>query len=364
MTTPRDGDPNGWVAPGGDPPPGPAGPPEPGVWPPPPPGAAGAPLPPPPGPAAAPWPAAPRTNRPAVVALVIGLLGLVVPALIVAIIALVQIARRGERGRGFALGGIAAAVVWTVLGTIVLIALPEPEGDAALGAMPKVGQCFHVKQNEYGVETEIAPCDLPHDGEMVQQIELPDGPWPGDAELERRVIAECERHLRQRFGTVRPVEEGELEITTPRSMAWRLGRRTAHCAITARPGLTLDRPLPAKDTGVREWWELKVGDCFSAPGHPRPSRTVTLTDCAKPHTGQVTAYLELRDGLYPGHDAVRRQAWDLCNAKLPKAARTSREPIQLWPWPPSKNQWNSGERTVLCYVTGEYGDLTRSVVTS
>ncbi|WP_346045995.1 DUF4190 domain-containing protein [Actinomadura chokoriensis] len=53
------------------------------------------------------------TNRFAVVALVTGLVGMVVFAVGFAVAALVQTGRRGEKGRGLAIGGIAASLVWS-----------------------------------------------------------------------------------------------------------------------------------------------------------------------------------------------------------------------------------------------------------
>lgn len=83
----------------------PSAPPPPGAWPRPP----GAPA---------------RTSRLAIAALVTGLLGLVPVATGLAIGALVRTGRRGERGRGLAVGGLVASAAWVVAGVVGLVKRP------------------------------------------------------------------------------------------------------------------------------------------------------------------------------------------------------------------------------------------------
>jgi hypothetical protein len=76
---------------------------------------------PPPAPAYAPAPVGQRTNVLAIVALI---LGIVVPigGIICGPIALGQIKRTGESGRGLAMAGLIIGIVFTIIGIISIIA--------------------------------------------------------------------------------------------------------------------------------------------------------------------------------------------------------------------------------------------------
>ncbi|MBA9006874.1 septum formation family protein [Thermomonospora cellulosilytica] len=238
---------------------------------------------------------------------------------------------------------------------------PAEQGDGSVhGYIPEVGQCYNGRLSEQDMIPQITSCDGPHYGEIIKRFELDGGTWPGQAEIFARARTECEKYLQQRFGTLTPVEEGVLETYTPREEGWLTGDRTAHCAIVGAGDGQLSRPLPEKDIGVREWMELKVGDCFSSD-HRKATITTVLTDCSEPHTGQVTALPELENGLYPGDDVVERLAGDACDAATPKRLRESSE-LMHWRKPPSKESWNAGERTVICYITADGGELKRSLV--
>jgi Domain of unknown function (DUF4190) len=79
-----------------------------------------------------------KRNRFAIAALIFGIVGGVLLAIIFGIVALVQIGRRGERGRGMAITGLALSGVWVIL--IVAV--------AAVGAVftPDRDESGHVTQ--------------------------------------------------------------------------------------------------------------------------------------------------------------------------------------------------------------------------
>ena len=75
-----------------------------------------------PTPGYAPVPAEQRTNVLAIVSLVISILGFNVIAIILGAIALNQVKKSGEKGRGLALAGIIIGAVSLVIGIIIVIA--------------------------------------------------------------------------------------------------------------------------------------------------------------------------------------------------------------------------------------------------
>lgn len=66
-------------------------------------------------------PAAPKTNVLAIVSLVISILGFNVIAIILGAIALNQIKKTGENGRGLALAGVIIGAISLVIGIILII---------------------------------------------------------------------------------------------------------------------------------------------------------------------------------------------------------------------------------------------------
>ena len=67
-------------------------------------------------------PAAPKTNVLAIVSLVISILGFNIIAIILGAIALNQIKKTGENGRGLALAGVIIGAISLVIGIIIVIA--------------------------------------------------------------------------------------------------------------------------------------------------------------------------------------------------------------------------------------------------
>ncbi|GGF20063.1 DUF4190 domain-containing protein [Subtercola lobariae] len=70
---------------------------------------------------AAPSPVAPRTNILAIVSLVVSIVGFTVVGIVIGFIALSQIKRTGEGGRGLAIAGIVIGFIELILGVILII---------------------------------------------------------------------------------------------------------------------------------------------------------------------------------------------------------------------------------------------------
>ncbi|REE99328.1 DUF4190 domain-containing protein [Thermomonospora umbrina] len=367
MTMPPDGDGSPWVNPGDAPPPQSA----------PPPAAAPVapaphPYPYPPGPAMpppGPPSGRPPNNRLAVVALVTGLVGLGFITVFLAVAAFRQIKQSGERGRGLIVGGLAAAVVWLAIGISVAAATDwdpdagsDDSGQSAFQLYPKTGQCFDWTGEERDASTRIMRCDRLHDAEVVAVFSLEKGPWPGEGKVSARGLTECEQRVRQRFGTTTPLEHGEIFTLYPRRLGWKIGDRRVHCMIAAAVGDKLDRPLPKGDLGLRTWDELGIGDCFIAP-RERATVTVKRTACDDGHTGQVTYRFVMPAGVYPGERTVDRASEKRCDrGAAGLVMKRPPVPLEYWWVGPSEESWTGGDRRVVCYVTADQGDLTRSVI--
>ncbi|WP_052709173.1 DUF4190 domain-containing protein [Streptomyces sp. NRRL S-495] len=142
-----------------------------------------------------PYPAAPtRTNGFAIASLVTALFCLWPLALGFAVVALVQISRRNEKGRGLAVSGLVVGVLSLIVSLIAFIGLAAvgldeerygdsrhgPKGSVAVNDL-RVGDCFDqpplsgdpASTSVYWVR--VVPCTAPHHAEVAGTVVLPGG---------------------------------------------------------------------------------------------------------------------------------------------------------------------------------------------
>ncbi|WP_405006000.1 DUF4190 domain-containing protein [Kitasatospora purpeofusca] len=154
-----------------------------------------------------PYPAAPtRTNGFAIASLVTALFCLWPLALVFAVVALVQISRRNEKGRGLAVSGLVVGVLSLIVSLIVFIGLAAvgldeerygdsrhgPKGSVAVNDL-RVGDCFDQPPLSPGGDTEstsvywvrVVPCTAPHHAEVAGTVVLPgrDDQYPSRKEF-------------------------------------------------------------------------------------------------------------------------------------------------------------------------------------
>ncbi|WP_441249264.1 DUF4190 domain-containing protein [Kitasatospora sp. McL0602] len=153
-------------------------------------------------------------NGYAITSLVTGLLGIAcflwVAAIAFGIAALRQIPQRNQKGRGMAIAGIVAGVVWPVVGVVLtaglLIAHPgtgshrfDPLGPAGgpAGSVSvfelRPGDCFDRLDHDPTSVTQVTtqPCSLAHDGEVFGSAAIGSVGYPGKAELIKQADKGC-----------------------------------------------------------------------------------------------------------------------------------------------------------------------------
>ena len=169
-------------------------------------------------------------NRFAIVTLVSGLLGgLLAP--VFAVVALVQIRKRGQRGRVLVICGLVAFAGWA--GVVAYQAatgtawwqqsrqdrLPE---NVAHGSDLVVGDCFWSPPGSGGVDVLRASCTERHNAEAFEVLPLGDGPMPDVVEVYQRTLARCQ-------ADAGPVPEVRVQVVTPTSEWWAEGKHGAVC---------------------------------------------------------------------------------------------------------------------------------------
>ncbi|WUH96663.1 septum formation family protein [Spirillospora sp. NBC_00431] len=318
-------------------------------------------------------PVARRTNRLAIAALVTGLCGLVLIAIGLAIAALVQAGRRGERGKGLAVGGLVASAVWCVAAVVTLAVVAgslltvdrDSSGqvtgrDKVLPSGLRAGDCFTGFEEGSMAPITALPCTEPHEGEAIAEVRLPGGEYPGDQKVTEMASDMCDRKM-QRFRRSRYATDLEPYSITPTKTSWGAGDRKVIClARYTGPG-TLTAPLAKTvDPNMKEWLGLKLGDCLGKWDDDAPAQRVL--PCSQPHWIQVYAVLTLPESPYPGAKAAQRKAEAACDKRADKLFTGRRYPdLVSWLFP-EKYEWESGVRTVVCLGQSEGKPMTKSLL--
>ncbi|MFD5743705.1 septum formation family protein [Streptomyces massasporeus] len=205
--------------------------------------------------AARPYGAAPvSVNALAVAALVLGVLCFLPAAgLVLGLIALWQIRRSGQSGRGLAIAGAVLSVVGIVLWVVVLstgAASQVWEGfkDGArrgdeVQSLDK-GDCFDAPGGLEGdtYDVDRVPCEGRHDAEVFAVVTLPGGAFPGDKRITDIADEKCYA-LQDQYAMDTWAMPADVDVyyLLPSRVSWRYGDRAITCLFgdtEAKAGLT------------------------------------------------------------------------------------------------------------------------------
>ncbi|WP_406374354.1 DUF4190 domain-containing protein [Streptomyces sp. NBC_00647] len=183
-------------------------------------------------------------NGLAIAALVLGILCFV-PAvgLVLGIVALVQIKKRGERGKGMAVGGMVMSSIGIGLLALVVATggardfwdgfrgAANDSGGAAFSL--EVGECFDSLNGSLrglAFDVDKVPCSGGHDAEVFAEFAMGDGDYPGDSaladEADRRCYREQSGYAMDSWAVPDNVD---VYSFTPTSQSWRRGDREVSC---------------------------------------------------------------------------------------------------------------------------------------
>ncbi|MEU3687277.1 DUF4190 domain-containing protein [Streptomyces narbonensis] len=193
------------------------------------------------------------TNGLAIASLVSGIVCCLPPlGMLLGVIALPQIKKKGQAGKGLAVTGIILSVVST---TLLAVGLVTGAIDSAVDGFGKAvdqasrtkspfslraGQCFgdDGKLEDYATEIEIVDCAKPHDGEATGTFKLTGyDKWPGDAEMEAVSEKRCEAiNSAYALDTWAVPLNVSVFYYMPSGQSWRYGDRTVTCAFASETG--------------------------------------------------------------------------------------------------------------------------------
>lgn len=184
-------------------------------------------------------------NGVAIASLVLGILCFL-PALglVLGVVALVQIRKKGERGKGMAVTGSVLSAVGLVLWALLLGAGgPSGVWDGFKDAVKEnnstfslvKGDCFDAPDGSleglaYDVDT--VPCSGAHDGEVFAGFTMPAGSYPGDDRVTDLADDKCYA-LEDRYAMDAWAVPDDVDVyyLTPTRQSWRLGDREITCVF-------------------------------------------------------------------------------------------------------------------------------------
>ena len=197
-----------------------------------------------------PQPGSGGTSGFAIASLIFGLLGGILLSVIFGIVALVQIKKRGQTGRGMAIAGLVLSGCWVLLiGVGIAVAVISDSGNDATTAggtnsgsvavtTLKPGDCLNGISTGSGAieDLPVISCALPHEGEVYAVFELPAGPWPGDTQVQQQAEKRCESELDQY--AAKPPATVEVLYLHPLRQSWSRDRGVT-CVATDEKGATM-----------------------------------------------------------------------------------------------------------------------------
>ncbi|SFC72946.1 Septum formation [Streptomyces aidingensis] len=172
-------------------------------------------------------------------------------SLILGIVALVQIRRHGQRGKGMAVAGVAVSSAMLLLIGLGITAaiLSDEQGVDELRA----GDCFNTSAEPGGTEyaVEVIPCDQPHNAEAYGEARSGySGDYPGAELLELEAARECAARLQPYVLDVWELSDGLWpSYYYPRRDSWEdFGDRRFLCFLHSGDG-PLEHSLRADASG-------------------------------------------------------------------------------------------------------------------
>ncbi|MFJ4342309.1 DUF4190 domain-containing protein [Streptomyces sp. NPDC088915] len=188
------------------------------------------------------------TNGLAVGSLVSGIVCCLPPlGLVLGLVALPQIRKRDQAGKGLAIAGIALSALSCLLLVLGLATggfsaawsgFKEGVDEAARSKSPfslRTGQCFTDRgmRKDYTTEITVVDCARPHDGEVTGGFEVTGfDAWPGEDAIDVLAEKRCETtNLAYAMDTWAIPQEVWLFYYLPSGQSWKLGDRTVTCTL-------------------------------------------------------------------------------------------------------------------------------------
>ncbi|GAA2701530.1 DUF4190 domain-containing protein [Actinoplanes palleronii] len=194
-----------------------------------------------------------RTNGFAIASLIFGILGGLL-GIVFGLIALGQIPKRGDRGKGLAIAGLSLSIAWIVLIVgIVAVGNAVDNGKdtstttatrpTAVTTEPAdvrtdklaAGDCIAtLTDSETVYDLPVVACTQSHEGEVYTVFTLASGVFPGEAKVEAEAEKRCDKEIEPyAIGTF---TDAEIYYVYPSSQSWKVDRTVTCIAVAPDSG--------------------------------------------------------------------------------------------------------------------------------
>ncbi|GAA1642420.1 DUF4190 domain-containing protein [Catellatospora bangladeshensis] len=196
-------------------------------------------------------PGAGGTNGFAIASLVLGILGGILLSVIFGIVALSQIKKRNQTGRGMAIAGLVISGLWLAgICTAVGLAIafddtpssgsPTTTGDDTSVHSLQIGDCLNALEDDEEIESlPVVACSAPHDGEVYAEFRLTGSTYPGLDAIQKEAEERCGTLLESYAPEAADDASVDTYFLYPTDESWRLkSDRLVTCVASFDPPRT------------------------------------------------------------------------------------------------------------------------------
>ncbi|MGW3950747.1 DUF4190 domain-containing protein [Streptomyces sp. NPDC004752] len=267
-----------------------------------------------------PYPQPASVNGLAISSLVLGILCcLPGVGLVLGLVALRQIKRRGERGKGLAIGGSVLSGIGLALWTLMLATggagefwegFKEGARDNAVFTLSK-GECFNAPGGSLRGETydlDKVACAEKHDAEVFASFDLPDGSYPGRKSLDETAGDRCyalqDDYAMDAWAVL---DDVDVYYLVPTMESWAVGDRAVTCLFgNTSEGEPLTGSLRNDETvlDADQVAYLKAAHVLNAALDTAPDAEYVEDDLPghRAWARRVSTALSKQSGMLRGHD--------------------------------------------------------------
>ncbi|MCW2855374.1 MAG: peptidylprolyl isomerase [Marmoricola sp.] len=183
------------------------------------------------------------TNGFSIAALIFGILPICFLGVVFAIVALVQISRSRQKGKGLAIAGLVLNGLWIIgLVTAVVIGALSTADRNKAGAITsggrlsvaelRVGDCFNGDSSPGSMTASVdaVPCSELHDEEVFAVIPTAGDTFPGDSSMSKQAGGACVAQKDRVDGRLLP-ETAQLHWYQPSQQMWDQHHRNVICMV-------------------------------------------------------------------------------------------------------------------------------------
>ena len=109
---------------------------------------------------------------------------------------------------------------------------------------------------------------------------------------------------------------------------------------------------PTAENDDADVFSIKVGDCLNDATASGTVTTAPIVPCSQPHDSEAYKSILMKDGDFPGEDAVKAQADQGCADAFPDFVGIAYDDsnLNISYYFPTSDSWANGDREILCTI--------------